>query len=207
MTSCNKLYKYIKQLGLTIINQEVKAVYNHAGAIIVDSVLQAGLNYRTIVYPRVMKIIDKYSSFPRVDEFVEVINIFGLEEIIAFNNERKIRLINEILQILLVDKVSTVLELKNWLSLQKNTKKLLNLNGIGFKTIDYLKKLVGTDALPIDRHLINFMKNAGIYVSGYSKIQDIYVELANKLGVNLISIDTTIWQYMSKNSAVTYSAL
>jgi hypothetical protein len=45
--------------------------------------------------------------------------------------------------------------------------KLLSIKGIGPKTVDYFKILVGVSTAAIDRHLLNFLKLAGLTPAGY----------------------------------------
>ena len=43
-----------------------------------------------------------------------------------------------------------------------NAESLLEINGVGRKTIDYMKLLSGQQAIPIDRHMFQFLEIAGV---------------------------------------------
>lgn len=193
----NKLIQYIKKTNIEIENHKASIVYDHMGAIIVDSILQAGLNYQTVVLPRVKLLIEKYASFTSCISFNMLIDIFGVDEIINFKNKRKNMLIKEVTIFLINNKVNDVFDFSKFLKNQKNITNLLAIKGIGNKTIDYMKKLVGVDTMPIDRHMINFLNMAGVSVKGYHEIQEIYIQTAKELNINLTSLDKTIWNYMS----------
>jgi hypothetical protein len=63
--------------------------------------------------------------------------------------------------------IDTEEELKSWLSGDNNLPRLRVLKGIGPKTVDYCKILVGISTSAIDRHLLNFLKMAGLTPINY----------------------------------------
>lgn len=207
MNDAEKLIKYFDENNIDFIYQNVSPIYNHVGAIIVDSVLQAGLNYRTVVYPRVHKVIEKYATFSDVHGFIELINIFGLNRLINFNNKRKNLLIIEILNLMDDEGVVSFSDFQEWLTKEVNLIKLRELKGIGNKTIDYMKKLSGIDSIPMDRHLLNFLSKANINDLDYYKSQNIYTSAAKRLGVNLVTIDATVWNFMANRKALNISKI
>ena len=199
MKSYEKLISYIEKIDLKLSTVSVEPVYNHIGAVIIDSVLQAGLNYKTVVYPRVTKVIEQFETFDTTETFTELISMLGIENIINFNNTRKNRLIVDLLEFFKFENISNVSDLHVWLKSKGNSDKLLDFNGVGYKTLDYMKKLVGIDSLPVDRHISLFLELAGIKMKKYDDIQNVYKEAASRLKINLLSLDYTIWYYMAYN--------
>ena len=93
--------------------------------------------------------------------------------------------------------VQTEIDAALWLHNKKNEQKLLSLKGIGNKTVDYLKGLVGiSDAIAIDRHLLGFLNLAGIEFCDYKEAQNVYMEAATILDVAPYWLDKIIWNYM-----------
>lgn len=55
----NKLTAYIATLPDWVLVEE-EPPYDHTGAVISDAGLQAGINYRWVVYPRVERVLSDY---------------------------------------------------------------------------------------------------------------------------------------------------
>jgi thermostable 8-oxoguanine DNA glycosylase len=77
---------------------------------------------------------------------------------------------------------------------------LRQINGIGPKTIDYLKMLSGVQAIAIDRHLFSFLELAGILNRSYNEANLIYSKASELLGISKYELDRKVWLYMSKAS-------
>ena len=50
-----------------------RAVYHHLGAVLADSVLQAGLNYNSVVRPRVRAIFELFPHARSLGQIVEIV--------------------------------------------------------------------------------------------------------------------------------------
>lgn len=198
MKNEEKIIRYLNDNNLELLSIENTPVYNHAGAVVVDSVLQAGLNYKTVVYPRIISILEKYASYSDINNFLRISCILGIEKITRMNNRSKNDSIMNILWLFSKEYVNSVVDIQNWLSDNQNISRLININGIGPKTIDYMKKLVGIDSFPIDRHMVNFLKLINIELNTYVDTQNLLMNVAKTIGMNFVSLDYSIWQYMSK---------
>jgi thermostable 8-oxoguanine DNA glycosylase len=84
--------------------------------------------------------------------------------------------------------------------------KLRSVKGIGPKTIDYFKILVGVSTSAIDRHLLNFLALAGLLPCGYREAQTVINAAADILSIDRAYFDHSIWQFMSKRAAVSDTA-
>ena len=197
-----RLANYILLLGLKF--NECKTSYSHMGATITDSVLQAGLNYKTVVYPRIERILTEYRDFDSTTDFILLINILSLEELICFKNKRKLRCIWEISLLFQSCRIETEDQLAFWLSNDTNLQYLKAINGVGAKTIDYIKTLVGLNTIAVDRHLFNFLSCAGIAANSYSEARSIFCRTAELLDMSYLSLDKMIWSYMSEHSSKTH---
>ena len=199
-----KLIQYIAKTEHNFVPITQRTPYNHMGATIVDSILQAGLNYKTVVYPRVKKLLITYPEYKTTCDFLILIQTIPLNKLINWNNVVKINRITELSWFLYNNSVETEADLGIWLRNKKNKDKLLNINGIGNKTVDYLTMLSGKPAIAIDRHMFKYLEYAGVIVKSYEEANKIYSYVANQLNMTFYELDKKIWTYMS-NMSISYA--
>ena len=177
-------------LGIPFCNSEL--IY-----IIGTKILQAGLNYKTVVYPRVEKLLLSYSAYKTTCDFLILIQTIPLNKLINWNNKIKINRITDLSWFLYNNSIETESDLGIWLCNIENKQKLLQINGIGNKTVDYLKMLSGKPAIAIDRHLFKYLEYAGVVVKSYEEANKIYLYAAKYLNMTFYELDKKIWTYMS----------
>src|SRR5690606_28907006 len=61
-------------LHLSVGKDKVPLTYQNMGATIIDSILQAGVNYKSVVKPRVEKFRDEYPHCKTTKDFLEIIS-------------------------------------------------------------------------------------------------------------------------------------
>ncbi|MCY2924411.1 MAG: hypothetical protein NT031_03080 [Planctomycetota bacterium] len=171
--------------------------YGHMGGTITDTILQAGMNYRTVVQPRVQSLIDEHPEARTTTGFRNLIGFHGLRSLIRWNHPEKPRRIMDITWFLSNEGLDTEDALREWLIRPGNASLLLCLNGVGPKSVDYLKMLVGLPAVAIDRHVRVFVQAAGLRYTQYADVQQIVQLAADNLGMNRNSFDWAIWSYVS----------
>lgn len=96
--------------------------------------------------------------------------------------------------------INTEDDLAEWILDDGNAESLLEINGVGRKTIDYMKLLSGQQAIPIDRHMFQFLEIAGVLTADYKEASRILRKTASVLEVGESVLDKTIWNYMSQKS-------
>lgn len=190
-----KLADFIRQKKFEPISQ--RTPYYHMGATITDSILQAGLNYRHVVYPRVLKLLTKFSDYRTTCDFIILMQVVPLTELVEWKNEKKLQRINDLSWFLFNNGIENEDQLAVWLDNSKNIEKLRGINGIGPKTVDYLKILSGNQAIAIDRHLLAFLELAGIFNQSYQEASTIYSKASELLGLSKYEMDRKVWLYMS----------
>lgn len=169
-------------------------------ATLTDSVLQAGMNYKSVVYPRVYNILSKYSDYRTTCDFIILFQTIPIEEIIQWKNKRKQNTICNLALYLYNCNINTEDDLAEWILDDGNAESLLEINGVGRKTIDYMKLLSGQQAIPIDRHMFQFLEIAGVLTADYKEASRILRKTASVLEVGESVLDKTIWNYMSQKS-------
>ncbi len=176
--------------------------YNHVGATITDSILQAGLNYNNVVLPRVQIILHNWASYNTTSSFYELINNNNLSELINWKKSAKTDRIINLLIFFKEESLEYENEIREWLIDSQNANYLQNIKGIGPKTIDYLKKLLLINTIPVDRHLKNFATEIGIQNLDYLNLQKVYMFAADLINLDYSTMDSIIWEYMSKRKNI-----
>ncbi len=194
------LVDYIKKLTDFTVVSNMDDNYNHMGATITDAVLQAGITYETVVKPRVKHLMNKYPSAKTTHEFWLLLQEISPVSLLNFNGIKGQRIL-EVTKFFDEHNIQTEENLHWWLSNNQNAEKLLSIKGIGDKTVDYFKILVGIKTSAIDRHLYGFLGKAGIKSSDYSTAQKIVNDAADILKVDKALFDHSIWKYMSQRQA------
>jgi thermostable 8-oxoguanine DNA glycosylase len=122
-------------------------------------------------------------------------------EYLSWRGEDRAERFSRILSLFASEDIETEADLKAWIGDNTNLSKLKSIKGIGPKTVDYFKILVGVSTSAIDRHLLNFLGLAGLTPCGYSEAQSIINGAADILSVDRAYFDHSIWQFMSRRVA------
>jgi len=193
-----KLVDFIEALNGFEYVSNIDGNYENMGATIVDGILQAGLKYETVVKPRVLSILEKFPNHTTTSSFITVCKEQGIKNIISWKNDKKPNLIMLLLSFLQSEQVETCQQFSTWLEQENNIIKLRSIKGIGPKTIDYLKILLGKETVAVDIHLKRFVQMAGIELSNYDEIKTVITETANHLNISPSQLDHSIWKYMAE---------
>ena len=177
----------------------------HIGALLCDAILQSGINYRTVVAPRVRRVAKLFSYASCLPEFSDVVLRYGAHFVLMWNHKEKPRRLTVVVELLKSESVRTVAELACWLQDQRNRSRVLELRGFGEKTVDYMGMLAGLDAVAVDRHIQAFLGLAGIAGKDYVDARRIVCFSADLLGVSRASLDRAIWETCSRRKRVFHS--
>jgi endonuclease III len=123
----------------------------------------------------------------------------GLNNVLNWQHIEKPIRIGRLTEFLKGQQIETEHELSGWLMDDTNVDALRKLNGIGPKTVDYLKSLVGLQAVAVDRHVKTFVKWAGVDASTYDEIRELVSKAADSLEVKRQAFDHAIWSYVSSS--------
>jgi hypothetical protein len=194
-----KLADYIQELNLTSGQENnIHDSYEHIGALYTNIVLQAGLNYRTVVEPRVKHVLNKYPKADTVSGFLKAIDNDGIENVISWKHPDKIGRMHELLDFSKEMYIDTCEDLSEFLSHDSNHDIFLGIRGVGNKTLDYTLKLLAFDTIAVDRHIYSFIEEAGLTVINYRITKKVVEFAADILNVPRSTMDHQIWTYMSE---------
>ena len=206
IVQARKLADYIVSLEgeFQTYNSRRGTPYSHIGALYTNIILQAGLNYNTVVKPRVDRVLVNYPEASTSSKFKCLADEQGLGQIIAWRDQVKLRRLQDILEFSIHRSIETCEDLSSFMSLKSNHALLLNLQGIGLKTLDYLLNLLHFDTVEVDRHIYSFVALATVEVKGYAETKQIVEYAADLLCMSRSSIDYSIWRYMSDRRIATH---
>jgi hypothetical protein len=197
-----KLANYIRELSFSIDYPMYKnEAYTHIGALYTNVVLQAGLNYKTVVQPRVERVELCYPRAYCLSGFIKTIEEETLETILSWKHAEKLGRMNSLLEFSVKHNIETCKDLASYLSNELNHGAFLEIRGFGHKTLDYARKLLSFDTIAVDRHIFMFVELAGVPVGDYSSTKNVVEFAADLLEVSRASIDFAIWNYMSQKSS------
>ena len=196
--SALRLKEYIDTIGnFDFIEPEVCPYRDHIGALFTDAILQAGVNYKSVVKPRVESVLMRFPEADTVTAFSEVLDSYGVREVLHWNNAAKIRRMEDLVSFCSFRDIETAEDLIYFLNSESGEKQLKEINGIGNKTCDYMKRLLGFDTVAVDRHIREFLMDADIMFDDYFEIKEVVEFAADIMGETRRGLDYSIWSYMS----------
>lgn len=201
--SARYLVQYIKSVeDLRLTFGKTKLPYNHIGALFTDIILQAGLNYETVVKPRVDRVLVEYPNATNLLSFRSVIDAHGLKNVIQWKHEIKIERFLALIDFCVKRGINDCYDLKSFLKENDNRILFLSIKGLGPKTLDYTMKLLQFDTIAVDRHIISFIEQAGLKHTSYDYTKKTVEFAADLLDIPRSTLDQTIWDYMSSKRNV-----
>ena len=196
----SKLVEFVRKLSDFIIVTEKDGIYHHIGATIADAVLQANMRYETHVRPRIARIRMMFPGAATISGLKKMLTERTANDFLDWQGIDRATRFQSIVDLFDSENIETEDDLRDWLLDNRNLLKLRMIHGIGPKTIDYFKILTGIQTCAIDRRLLDFLKQAGIQVSGYDEAKEIINLSADIMAVPRAYLDQSIWEYMSKGS-------
>jgi hypothetical protein len=199
-TGARRLVEHIRSLPGFRLVEEMDGQYDHMGATITDSILQAGISYESVVAPRVRRLRAAYPAANTTSGFKRAYDAAGLATMLNWSGGEKLVRIEAVTEFFLSEGIETEADLAQWLGSPDNVLRFRQVRGIGEKTADYFKIMVGIPTSAIDRHLVNFLAEAGLPAVDYREAQAIVDGAADLLGWDRALFDHSIWKYMSTRS-------
>jgi len=174
--------------------------YNHMGAIVADAVLQANNRYNATVKPRVDQILAQYPHACTTSSILDVLQSTGATDFLNWKGVDRAERFCQVIELFKAERVEAESDLQKWLSQDSNLPKLISIKGIGPKTVDYFKILVGIPTSAIDRRLRKFLGLAGLTLNPYADAQSVINSTADILGKDRACFDHSIWLFISEKT-------
>ncbi|MCO6051520.1 hypothetical protein NGM99_17180 [Mesorhizobium sp. RP14(2022)] len=172
--------------------------YFHLGAVVADAVLQAGLNYSSVVRPRINRIMAEYPDADNVNVLIDIVHSGMASEFLNWKHHVKTNRFEKLVITLRDADIKNVTILRDGLHCERFCQNLLSIKGVGPKTVDYMACLIGIDSIAVDRHVRNFAKQAGIESRDYNFLKTVSCLAADLLAIRRRDFDAWIWAHQSK---------
>ena len=198
LASTRQIATHAESKGIAVHTTPVRPVIDHIGAALADCILQAGLNYRTVVRPRVERIKTSYPLAANLSGVKAVIDSGQIADFLCWHHPEKLSRFGGLVSLLCVDDVEKVSDLRDWLMRTSARDRMLSLHGVGPKTFDYLCCIVGIDRIAVDRHVISFASEAGVSTGHYDDLQAVAADL---LGMPRRDFDAWIWKHRARETS------
>ena len=149
MSDPERLAQYVRSLPDFEFYETIDCNYEHIGATDADAILQANMRYKTHVKPRVNRILTQYSGVRTTSAVLNLLKSIPATEFLSLRGEDRTERFSRVLDLFAAEGIETEEDLRAWLSQESNLSKLRSIKGIGPKTIDYFKILVGVSIVQL----------------------------------------------------------
>ncbi|RLM18007.1 hypothetical protein BIY29_18765 [Brenneria alni] len=185
--------------GIVTLNKTMmRACQSHMGAIVADSVLQAGVNYRAVVLPRINNILTNFSEFDTLSKLLSIIDESMIGLFLQWKHETKIERFKSVVLFLKDECIESQIDLRECLLTEKFRNNFQKINGVGPKTIDYMSCLIGLNSIAVDRHIRSFAVRAGVKTKDYDFLKNVFCYAADLLKISRRDFDSWVWQQESE---------
>jgi hypothetical protein len=198
LASARQIATHAESMGIVVHATPVRPAIDHIGAALADCILQAGLNYRTVVRPRVERIQTVYPLAASLSGVKAIIDSGQITDFLCWHHHSKLSRFMGLVGLLCGDDVEKVSDLRDWLMHTSARDRMMSLHGVGPKTFDYLCCLVGIDRIAVDRHVISFASEAGVAAGRYDDLQAVVSYAADLLGMPRRDFDAWIWKLRAR---------
>lgn len=179
----------------------------HMGAAIADAVLQSGLNYVSVVRPRIISIIQRHPRASRLSEVMRIVEAKHTSEFLGWQHPTKIERFESLASFLAQHSIEIAADLRERIGAPEFQRALRTIRGIGPKTVDYLACLVGHDAIAVDRHISTYAQRAGVKAGDYEFLREAFCSAADLLSMPRRGFDAWVWQRQASGIRGTQLAL
>lgn len=207
LLAARRIADHAKDEGALREQQAPRATCDHMGAILADSVLQAGLNYMTVVRPRVLNILQKYPQANTISELVKLIQKKRTGEFLNWQHHEKVTRFVDLVIFLKDWGIEDAQDLRDNMVGEHFCSDVQSVNGVGPKTVDYMACLVGIDSIAVDRHVRTFAKSVGVENNDYHFLRRSFCCAADLLELPRREFDAWLWRRATFSSQKQLSLL
>lgn len=194
LRDARRIANFARSEGVASEVKSVRVACEHLGAVLADSILQSGLNYLTVVKPRVLSILQRYPECTTVSSLLLLVDAGGVPSLLSWQHYEKIERFERLVVFLSDSGVDDANDLRASLVLEGFRERLRGVNGIGPKTIDYMACLVGMESIAVDRHVRSFAREAGVGREDYVFLKDAFCYAADLLELSRRAFDAWLWR-------------
>lgn len=197
-----RIANHAKDEGVLSEEKHPRVTCEHLGAVLADSVLQAGLNYTTVVRPRVLAILRTHPSCNTISSLVSLIQDGETGAFLNWRHHEKISRFEALVVFLQRWGIEDIQDLRAVLVSEDFCDAIQSISGIGPKTVDYMACLVGIDSIAVDRHVRTFAKAVGVENGDYHFLRASFCCAADLLSVPRREFDAWLWSRAATSTQV-----
>lgn len=194
LLAARRIADHAKDEGALCEQQAPRAICDHMGAVLADSVLQAGLNYITVVRPRVLNILQNYPQADTISVLVKLIRKKRTGEFLNWQHHEKMTRFENLVAFLKDWGIEDAHDLRANLADEHFRSSVQSVHGVGPKTVDYMACLVGIDSIAVDRHVRTFAKTVGVENKDYQFLRRSFCCAADLLELPRREFDAWLWK-------------
>lgn len=173
---------------------------DHVGAKLADAALQRGTNYENNVRHRVERIAREFPQAAIISGLVALLDERGAGAVLDLSGGPKLRTFEDLARELLKQDVEAVADLRALLSDRWRANRLRRIDGVGAKTVSFLKLLVGLDAVAVDMHILAALEAAEVAPCDPSEVESLFRLASEQLGRPMRDLDAIIWRHHSSQA-------
>ncbi|WP_321938075.1 HhH-GDP family DNA glycosylase [Burkholderia cepacia] len=194
LLAARRIADHAKDEGALFEEKRPRATCEHLGAVLADSVLQAGLNYTTVVRPRIAAILQAHPNRVTISSLVALIEGGETGAFLNWRHHEKVARFEALVLFLKEWGIDDVKDLRAGLASDEFCNVIQTVNGIGPKTVDYMACLVGIDSIAVDRHVRTFAKTVGVKSDDYYFLRKSFCCAADLLSLPRREFDAWLWR-------------
>lgn len=194
LLAARRIANHAKDEGALFEEKHSRATCEHLGAVLADSVLQAGLNYTNVVRPRVLTILRVHPNRQTISSLVALIQDGKSGVFLNWRHHEKVSRFEGLVTFLKDWGIEDVQDLRAALASDEFCDAIQTVNGIGPKTVDYMACLVGIDSIAVDRHVRTFAKTVGVENDDYHFLRKSFCCAADLLSLPRREFDAWLWR-------------
>lgn len=194
LLAARRVADFAKAEGLLETAPMLRPTLEHMGAVVADAVLQAGLNYASVVRPRVMAILQNHPEADRVSALTKLVEGRQVPAFLNWNHQTKLDRFEQLVIFLARNSVETAEDLREHLGRPEFRVSLRTVSGVGPKTVDYLACLVGMDSIAVDRHVRSYAFRADVHSQDYDFLREVFCSAADLLSLSRRAFDAWVWR-------------
>lgn len=194
LLAARRIADHAKDEGALFDEKFPRTTCDHLGAVLADSVLQAGLNYTTVVRPRVQAILRAHPTRNTISSLVSLIRDGKTSAFLNWRHHEKVRRFEALVAFMVDWGIEDVKDLRGRLASDEFRDAIQAVNGIGPKTVDYMACLIGIDSIAVDRHVRTFAKTVGVENADYQFLRKSFCCAADLLSLPRREFDAWLWR-------------
>ena len=201
-----KYIEFINSLDLTFDKKQEEYGYDNPVILLMDATLSINRQYNKFVLPRLEYFKQRFPNINTLQKLSNLIAEKGINNfggVWNYNHPKRVEILQNLTMFFLNYKAKNSIEddlksMKHWAkNVDINSGKILPIDGIGFATGQYIRKMLGVDSIKPDVHIKkSIFEGIGEKMSDKKTVSFIE-KIAKEMGISATALDYAIWKHYS----------